>query len=261
MLAAEDMLGWTCLNMIPASCDQDEGPREWITSVQAKDEQCAEFMQNLHKSATAVERLRGGKWDVVIKADQVRFNHFATVGASDYVCASGSAGYYELHVLRMGEALQWGFCSEDFEQCDKKTRNGVGDNEFSWGIDGDRLLKWHRKSSELGGRQWQEGDVIGLACDLRCGIKAQLCKRKHSEDSDDIDEDETGHSGGSIWVSLNGDFSPPYGLVFHLEEDLTGLFAAFSSDSGIVRCNLGQEPFKHAPPGEGFEPMCSFRRC
>jgi ankyrin repeat protein len=272
MLAAEDSFGWTCLDMIPACCNHEESPREWIKSVQATDEQCADFIQKLDKRATGVEglcndkwdieRLRGDEWDVFMKADKgtcvVCFNGFVTVGASNYICVSGSAGYYELHVLRMGEALQWGFCSEAFEQCDEYSGDGLGDDQFSWGIDGHRLLKWHRGSSEFGGRQWQEGDVIGLACDLRLGSEAQLCKQHKG--SDRVDGGEMGHCGGSIWVSLNGDFSPPYGLVFCLDEGITGLFAAFTSRNGIVRCNLGQEPFKHAPPGEGFKPMCSFRR-
>ena len=262
MLAAQDSLGWTCLNMIPAGCHQDEGLREWIKSVQAKDKQCAEFIRKLDKEAgmlaTAVERFRGNTWDVVIKADDqgccvARFSHFATLRASNYFCPPGSAAYYELHVLHMGEALQCGFCLEAFEREDKHTGNGVGDDQCSWGIDGDRLVKWHDGESPFGGRQWQEGDVIGLACDLRPGSDEQRKVNVHGDET-------LRYGGGSIWVSLNGDFSPPYGLVFHLDEGLAGLFAAFSSHSGIVRCNFGEEPFKHAPPVEGFKPMSAFRK-
>jgi hypothetical protein len=159
----------------------------------------------------------------------------------------------------MGKATQWGFCSEAFEQDPGNSGKGVGDDSSSWGVDGDRLLKWHMDDTAFGGREWQDGDVIGLACDLR----TEKCVSKEvqmnaSDTCDQIQEESAG--GGSIWVSLNGDFSPPYGLVFHLPQGLSGLFAAFSCQSGAVRCNLGEEPFKYAPPGEGFMPMCSFSK-
>jgi hypothetical protein len=82
--------------------------------------------------------------------------------------------------------------------------------------------------------------------------------QKSIEESDTSETENAG--GGSIWMSLNGDFSPPHGLAFHLPQGLGGLYAAISSRSGVVRCNLGEEPFKYAPPGEGFMPMCSFMK-
>jgi hypothetical protein len=132
---------------------------------------------------------------------------------------------------------------------------GVGDDESSWGVDGDRLLKFHKQPTTFGGRKWQDGDVIGLACDLRADSLAL-----QQEGVKDSDTSCNTPGGGSIWVSLNGDFSPPYGLAFHLPQGLSGLFAAFSCKTGAVRCNLGEEPFKYAPPGEGFMPMCSFSK-
>jgi hypothetical protein len=182
------------------------------------------------------------------------FNNFAVVRASNFMCPSGYAAYYELHVVCMGKFLQWGFCSEALGHQDKYTGHGVGDDKFSWGIDGDRLLKWHDGEHPFGGRQWKEGDVIGLACDLRPSNNHEL-KKKHRETND-----QTRHCGGSIWASLNGDFSPPYGLVFHIEEGFGGLFAAFTSQSGALKCNLGEVPFQYSPPGKGFKPMSSFLR-
>ena len=174
--------------------------------------------------------------------------------ASDLMCPSGSAAYYELHVVRMGESLQWGFCTRVFQRHD--TDSEVADDNGSWGVDGDRLLKWHEESTPLGGRQWRDGDVIGLACDLRAD--KYHAHTKETNQSGTLDQAETGQTGGSIWVSLNGDFSPPYGLAFRLPQDLSGLFAAFTAESGVVKCNLGEEAFAYAPPGEGFEPMCFF---
>ena len=61
-------------------------------------------------------------------------------------------------------------------------------------MDGDRIIKFHEgRKGPFGGR-WREGDVVGLACDLRGG----------------------GGGGGRMLVSLNGDFAPPYGTAFDL---------------------------------------------
>jgi hypothetical protein len=64
-------------------------------------------------------------------------------------------------------------------------------------------------------------------------------------------------------VSLNGDFSAPYGLAFHLPRGLTGLFAAFTSFTGAVRCNLGEERFQYAErlPGDGVLSFTGGVRC
>jgi len=226
----------------------------WIKSAQAAMQGSSESSihlaskeENLH-----VERFRGDEWAVTLKAVSgvcnVLFRQFASVRASGFMCPSGSAAYYELQVLRVGGLLQWGFCSEAFERTDTQTDTGVGDDASSWAVDGDRQLLWHNGMHPFGGRRWQEGDVIGLACDLRAGSHAPTSEQGCNNEE----------VGGCIWVSLNGDFSPPHGLVFHLEQGIRGLYAAFTSRSGAVGCNLGEAPFKHAPPGEGFKPMCSF---
>lgn len=183
-----------------------------------------------------VEIFRGTEWNVTVKDDVCTFRTFSTVRASQYMCPSGHAAYYELEVIHLLQAPQFGFCTEAFEGTTKRLDNGVGDTDSSWGVDGHRNLTWHCTSKPWGGRRWKEGDVIGLACQLS----------KHSLE------------GGSIWVSLNGDFLPPYGLVFSLPSDIAGLFAAFTASNGVTRCNLGEKDFKYAPPSEVFKPMCSY---
>jgi ankyrin repeat protein len=255
MLSAENCLGLTCLDMMPSGWKHDQGAATWIELVQAKDEQCDAFVRDLVQEEGSnpayLELHTGDKWAVSIKAESALFRDFASVRAGHCMCPSGSAAYYELHVVHMGDTPQWGFCTEAFESVKGCTVDGVGDNESSWGIDGDRLLKWHKKSAPFGGRRWQDGDVIGLACDLRAD--------KHTG----ITDSQAGTAcGGSIWISLNGDFGAPYGQAFHLPKGIKGLFAAFTASYGVaVRCNLGEAPLKHAPPpGEGFMPMCSFSK-
>jgi hypothetical protein len=268
LLAAQNCLELTCLDMMPSGCKDDQGAATWIKIVQARDEQCDAFVRSsFHEAgstaAECLELYRGNTWDVSLKAESnvcaVLFREFATVRAGHCMCPSGSAAYYELQVVCMGEGPQWGFCSEAFEQEHGHSGNGVGDNLSSWGVDGHRLLKWHIDNTAFGGRKWQDGDVIGLACDLRTqrGVSKEM-QMNASDTCDQIQQESAG--GESIWVSLNGDFSPPYGVAFHLPQGLSGLFAAFSFQRGAVRCNLGEEPFEYAPPGEGFMPMCFFSK-
>ena len=99
-------------------------------------------------------------------------------------------------------------------------------------MDGARQLKWHN-GKETYPCTWQAGDVIGLACDL---------------------------STMQMHVSVNGSFAAPNGAVFELDPDAVhdGLFAAFSGKSGKVRYNLGEAPFKHAPPAADYQAFAAF---
>ncbi len=66
--------------------------------------------------------------------------------------------------------------------------------------------------------------MIGLACDLRTekGVTKEV-QMNASDIRDQIQEESAG--GGSIWVSLNGDFSAPYGLGLQNALDLLFFFS------------------------------------
>ena len=91
---------------------------------------------------------------------------------------------------------------------------------------------WHN-GEETFPCTWQTRDVIGLACDL---------------------------SSMQMYVSVNGNFTVPNGVVFALDPDAVGegLFAALSGISGKVRYNLGEAPFKHAPPAADYQAFAAF---
>ena len=80
------------------------------------------------------------------------------------------------------------------------------------------------------GGPWREGDVVGLACDLRAG---------------------------RMLASLNGDFGPPHGAAFALPAAglEAGLCPALTAQSGLFRCSLGCRPFRHAPPSPEYLSM------
>ena len=105
---------------------------------------------------------------------------------------------------------------------------GLGDDNQSWEVNGMAQVAMHNgQKQDYQCAPWKEGDVIGIACDL-----VQMQMR----------------------VSLNGNFAAPDGAVFDLDSGAVGegLFAAFSGQKGMVRCNLRGASFKFAPPSDGF---------
>ena len=96
--------------------------------------------------------------------------------------------------------------------------------------------KWHdgeRGNFDFGvSHKLEAGDVVGVACDLE---KMQML------------------------ISVNGG-KLSNGVVFELAPDSVrdGLFAAFSGETGKVRYNLGEAPFKHAPPAADYQAFAAF---
>ena len=88
-----------------------------------------------------------------------------------------------------------------------------------------RVSKWGDGSDSAFGVEWQEGDVLGLACDM---------------------------VNKSVSFSVNGSFEPPLGLAFqNIAAD--SIAPAFSAISGFkVVANFGQVALKHAPPDETY---------
>jgi hypothetical protein len=167
----------------------------------------------------------------------VAFRAFSTVLAKDAVCPWGGLGYYEVEVLCAGIATQFGFCSPEWPGMEGESGDGVGDDGPSWAVDGHRILKWHNGPQGPFGGEWRAGDVVGLACDLRGGV-GRRCR---------------------MLVSLNGDFSPPYGAAFELPaaELQGGLCPALTAKIGLFRCNLGGggRPFRYASPSPEYRAM------
>ena len=197
------------------------------------EEQLAEAQRNVREhqlcqQSSEIALFRGRPWDAQVSAaDGVVVFHSGSTVRSKYRCPKGGKGYYELEILEVDRAPQFGFASAAFERVPGATNNGVGDDRASWAVDGVRKIKWHAETQAFE-CTWQAGDVVGLACDL---VNLRML------------------------VSLNGSFDPPNGVVFELASDdvQDGLFAAFTGKSGRMRCNLGRaEPFRHAPPGDDF---------
>jgi hypothetical protein len=50
--------------------------------------------------------------------------------------------YYELHIKHIQGVAQFCWTTEGFESRTESTGEGVGDNAFSWGLNGVRVSKW-----------------------------------------------------------------------------------------------------------------------
>lgn len=102
-----------------------------------------------------IERKSANVYDVDFK----RFDTFAT----DESCDTGRI-YYEIEYLSGGGILQGGFADASFKA--SSGGEGVGDDNHSWGFDGNRVCKWGNSTSVNYGKEWKHSDVLGCLADL-----------------------------------------------------------------------------------------------
>ena len=149
-------------------------------------------------------------------------------------CPLGDKCYYELEILGYDSLFpQYGFVSAAFHRMPGCSDEKVGDSVDSWSFDGENQKIQHNAQESQYDCMWKKGDVLGLACDL---------KDMH------------------LHVSVNGCFDAPNGLLFTLSPDAVrdGLFAAFTGIQSKLRYNLGEAPFKHAPPSADSKGFVQF---
>ena len=103
-----------------------------------------------------------GKWYVEATS------HFPTLQLSGMTVGvkqptNSGMWYYEV-TLESDGLMQIGWCGGKFE-CDPLRGQGVGDHIRSWAFDGLRKKKWN-VTSEIYGRRWRAGDVVGSMLDV-----------------------------------------------------------------------------------------------
>eukprot|EP00942_MAST-04A_sp_MAST-4A-sp1_P011975 g11975.t1 len=83
----------------------------------------------------------------------------------DNISLTSGKWYYEIEVIGdvSGSCPQFGWADEAFTSNGQD--NGIGDCKHSWGVDGDRKLKWWNGDSAYG-KEWKDGDRIGFAIDI-----------------------------------------------------------------------------------------------
>lgn len=88
-------------------------------------------------------------------------------------------------ILRSGGCMQIGWALPS--SCPSSRNLGVGDDDYSWAVDGMRSMKWHGNTSPVSspyahgvpyGRDWKwnAGDAIGCAVDLDAGVMSFRCE-------------------------------------------------------------------------------------
>jgi len=188
----------------------------------------------LHRNAgsVVVTRHRGGGCVTSDYLLEFEYDGFNTFVADVRLC--GGCFYLELQVVYIDSAPQFGFCTREFESREDARGEGVGDDAWSWAVDGVRQMKWHSGKSAYG-CEWSAGDVIGLALDMRTAGAACMS------------------------VSVNGSFAAPNGPAF-TDMQAVHLSPAFSNRDGRYRVNFGERPFVHAPPDAEYVSVHAFHR-
>ena len=154
----------------------------------------------------------------------VNFEMFETVGVP--LRATSGKIFYEVEVLMMGTGAQFGWATTTFDVSTHHCcYSGVGDDDSSWAVDGERTLKWSNGSTSWG-EAWKVGDTIGFAADLVTG---------------------------ELRFGRNGSWEHPMGLAFTDMRPKGGLFPALSASRPTrVVVNLGDRPWSYGPPDDTY---------
>jgi nucleoredoxin len=153
------------------------------------------------------------------KLDFQNFNTF--VGD---IKLSGGKFYYEVEVNNPRSVAQMGWSTAGFKSSESSRGEGVGDNNYSWGFDGQRVQKWGNGSATDFGIEWKTGDVLGFAVDF---------EKKN------------------ISFSVNGSFEGPLGEAF-TNVAAEWVQPALTSSGGTYTVNFGDRPFSHTAPDDSY---------
>lgn len=130
---------------------------------------------------------------------------------------------------RMPNCPQLGVTDSGFKITQEVSKDGVGDDTYSWAVDGPRGLKWHDGSHAFGeAGAWVVGMVIGIAIDF-------------------------GKYGACFRYTCNGDWTSPTAVVFENMKFRVCLYPAVTGSYGKISMNLGG-PFKYEPPTSAYRP-------
>lgn len=213
-------------------------------------------------------------------------------------CPSGNKGYYEVEILERVDGARFGFATQGHELLLARTDEGVGDDLCTFGVGEGRIFQrgcCHEVSVGVMSREWQAGDVIGLACDpseavWHISVNGEWASTMEIDAEARFQSQPPDQSSHSCFLTLAGDCkaawycivgccgdprissfrSLPQGSEGRTPRISTGretlpswlisrvpskvlLYPALTCTSGKVRCNLGERPFRHAPPDSQYK--------
>ena len=174
-----------------------------------------------------LRRLRGAPADPpIVAADHtVTFGAWATVGAPQLQIAGKAFFEVELLELKQYCSPQFGWASAAFATSAEYSDRGVGDDAHSFGVDGERSMKWHGGPPEGGtpfDTKWVTGDVLGFAADPEAG---------------------------RLLFAHNGEWRVAFDGV---RSAAGGLHPALTGKNMRLRANFGDRGWAHGPPDASY---------
>ena len=165
----------TDIGVTPLYVANQEGHTDIVTILQSAVAAEHAAAVELHRNAgsVVVTRHRGGGCVTSDYHLQFEYDGFNTFVADVRLC--GGCFYLELQVVAIVGVPQFGFCTREFESREVARGEGVGDDAWSWAVDGVRQLKWHGGDRGSYGCKWSVGDVIEAQCTCNCSCMRLLC--------------------------------------------------------------------------------------
>jgi len=210
--------------------EYEEEEREKKRAEAAKAAEEAGYAEQEAAGKIVIKRVKGEATDVTITAADhtVSFEQMcSTVSAPAAVVSEGQKAFYEV-VFKKGDGLSAiGWATTDFDVSDRCPNEGVGDDAYSWGFNGQRQYKcWSNESTSWGEEITPNGDaVLGIAADM---------------------------VEGKIHFGLNGNWSEPMGVAFTDLDKGLKLFPALTGVFITVEVNFGDTEMKFGPPDDSF---------
>jgi ankyrin repeat protein len=156
---------------------------------------------------------------------------FAGVQPAQTAEVGANCLYFEVQIVSKGETPQFGWCDSKFTAKSMGGAgggDGVGDDAHSWGVDGERVMKWSDGGNCIEfGAPWKIGDVVGFSART---APDGLCE---------------------LSFSLNGSYSAPMGCAFRINAPLSELRPAFSLGYPTEVILNFAGPFRHGGPSGG----------
>ncbi len=127
------------------------------------------MMKKAEKCGDVVLKRVTGSIDGSLSYQEGNNTYDVNCKAFDTFCSESTKSkgkwYYEVNLVSISSGIaQIGFADEKFSP--SSGSDGVGDDDHSWGVDGNRVCKWGNSTAAKYGESWKDGDVLGCAIDL-----------------------------------------------------------------------------------------------
>lgn len=136
---------------------------------EAKKQKQLEMIKKAEKCGDVILKRVNGSIDGSLSYVEGKNAYDVNCKAFDTFCSESTKSkgkwFYEVNLVSVSNGIaQIGFADDKFNPT--SGREGVGDDDHSWGMDGNRVCKWGNSTAAKYGESWKDGDVLGCAIDL-----------------------------------------------------------------------------------------------